>query len=301
MDTTRNVARESVALRELLAFYVLTLALAVGVVIGLPDAAGLNMNLTQLCPTVAVVILTFTMVRRGMRRELWRSIGLGRTGARSWGWAFGLPFLLCGGVFSTMVLVGSGELRALHITGSGVLSFTGGAVLLFVFALILTIGEEIGWRGFMLPRVQQLTGRRRSAGITGLAHGCFHLPLILIATTFNTEGSRWVVIPVTVLLIAVAGVFYAWLRDRSGSVWPVAIGHTLANVTFIWGLAVVAPTTSTSLGAVAGPTGVANLAAFATFVVLALVLLRTAKVWKTAPAAVTAAQVGEGTRQRVEA
>jgi membrane protease YdiL (CAAX protease family) len=83
--------------------------------------------------------------------------------------------------------------------------------------------------------------------------------------------------PAAVLIIAAAGVFYAWLRDRSGSVWPVAIGHTFGNTTFSWGLAVVAPTTSTSLTAVAGPSGVAA------FVVLALLLLRTAKVWKAAP------------------
>jgi membrane protease YdiL (CAAX protease family) len=254
--------------------------------------------LTQLCPTVSVVILTVTMFRRGTRRELWRSIGLGRAAVRSWGWAFGLPILLSGGVFVTLLLVGSGDLRASHITGSTVVSFATGSVLVFLLGLIVTIAEEIGWRGFLLPRIQQLTGKRRAAGVTGLAHGCFHLPLVLIATTFNTEGSRWIVAPVTVLIIAAAGVFYAWLRDRSGSVWPVAIGHTFGNTTFSWGLAAVVPTSSTSLTAMAGPTGMATLAAFA---VLALVLLKTAKVWKTAPVAVIAPRVDDPTREPVEA
>jgi membrane protease YdiL (CAAX protease family) len=270
----------------------------VAVVIGLPDAEGLNVVLTQFCPTVSVVILTFTMFRRGTRRELWRSIGLGRAGLGSWGWAFGLPILLTGGAFGTIVLVRSGDLRALHITGSTVVSFAAGSVLLFLLGLIVTMGEEIGWRGFLLPRIQQLTGKRRAAGVTGLAHGCFHLPLVLIATTFNPEGSRWIVALGTVLIIAAAGVFYAWLRDRSGSVWPVAIGHTFGNTTFSWGLAVVVPTTSTSLTAVAGPTGMATLAAFA---VLALVLLKTAKVWRSVPVAVTAARVDDPTRERVGA
>jgi membrane protease YdiL (CAAX protease family) len=298
MKTTRTVAQESAPLRELLAFYGLTMALAVAVVIGLPDAEGLNVGLTQLCPTLSVVILTFTMFRRGARRELWHSIGLGSAGQRSWGWAFGLPILLSGGAFGTLLLVGAGHLRALHLTGPTVGSFATRSALIFLLGLMITMGEEIGWRGFMLPRLQQLTGKRRAALVTGLAHGCFHLPLILIATTYDTEGSRWIVAPTAVLIIAAAGVFYAWLRDRSGSVWPVAIGHTFGNTTFSWGLAVVAPTTSTSLSTMAGPSGVA---AFATYVVLALVLLRTAKVWKTAQVAVTTPRVDDATRERVEA
>jgi membrane protease YdiL (CAAX protease family) len=196
--------------------------------------------LIQLCPTVAVAILTFTMFRRDTRRELWRSIGLGRAGVRSWGWAFGLPILLSGGVFGILLLVGAGDLRALPMAGSTVVSFATGSVLLLA-GLIVTMSEEIGWRGFMLPRIQQLTGKRRAALVTGFAHGCFHLPLILIASTYDSEGSRWIAAPAAVLLITVAGVFYAWLRDRSGSVWPVAIGHTFGSTTFSWGLAVVVP------------------------------------------------------------
>ncbi|CUR58307.1 hypothetical protein NOCA2490033 [metagenome] len=31
--------------------------------------------------------------------------------------------------------------------------------------------------------------------------------------------------PVVLLSLTSAGVFYAWLKDRSGSVWPVAFAH----------------------------------------------------------------------------
>ena len=297
MQTTPNVPRKSSPLREVVAFLAITYALAVALAIAVPNA-GFNVGLTALFPTVAVVIVTFTMFRRGTRRELWRSLGLGRAGLRSWGWAFGVPILLCGGAFGAALLVGAGHLKALPITESSVGSFAGGSVLLFLFMLVFVMGEEIGWRGFMLPRIQQLTGKRRAALVTGFAHGCFHLPLILIATTYDSEGSRWIAAPAAVLLITAAGVFYAWLKDRSGSVWPVAIGHTFANTTFDWGFSVVASTTSGSLAFVAGETGVATFAAVA---VLALVLLTTAKVWKTAPAAITAPRMDDATRERVEA
>ena len=94
------------------------------------------------------------------------------------------------------------------------------------------VGEEIGWRGYLLPRMQQLTSKRRAAVLTGFVHGCFHLPLILLATTYNTEGSRWVAAPVAVAVITAGGVFYAWIWDRAKTVWPVAIAHNAVNTVF---------------------------------------------------------------------
>ena len=78
-----------------------------------------------------------------------------------------------------------------------------------VVMMVVLVGEEIGWRGSMLPRLQQLTTKRRAALVTGFVHGCFHLPLILIATTYDSEGPRWIAAPVAVLTITAAGVFYA--------------------------------------------------------------------------------------------
>jgi membrane protease YdiL (CAAX protease family) len=38
------------------------------------------------------------------------------------------------------------------------------------------------------------------------------------------------VVPTVVVTITAAGVFYAWLKDRSGSVWPVSLAHGTVNV-----------------------------------------------------------------------
>lgn len=264
-------------LREVIAYIAITFGLAIALAVGLPHA-NINVPATALLPTLSVAILTFTMFRRGTRRDLWRSIGLGRSGARTWPSAVGVPFLLCGGAFGIALLVGAGHLRPLHITGVTAGSFAFNTFMNFVVGLVILMGEEIGWRGFMLPRIQQLTSKRRAALVTGLVHGLFHLPLILIATTYDTVGPRWVAAPVAVLTIAAAGVFYAWLWDRSHSSWAPGIGHVCANMAFDFGFTAVASTTSVSLALVAGETGVATLAVVA---VLAVVLLKRAKVWQT--------------------
>ncbi len=98
------------------------------------------------------------------------------------------------------------------------------------FVTLLALTEEIGWRGYLLPRVQTMVSKRRAALVVGFIHGMFHVPLMVFTTTYNSIGSRWIVVPTVVVTLTAAGVFYAWLKDRSGSVWPVAVAHGTVNV-----------------------------------------------------------------------
>ncbi|GAB3591259.1 hypothetical protein GCM10027446_08590 [Angustibacter peucedani] len=280
MQTTEIARPSRTPLRDVLAFSGLTYALALAVALAFPDAH-INVLFNSLVPVVAVTVLTFTLVRRGGRRELWRSFGLRRSGRRTWGAAFAVPLALCGGAFGTALLVGAGTLKPLHITGSTASNFVVNTAINLVITVLFALSEEIGFRAFMLPRVQQLTGRRRAAVVTGFAHALFHLPLILLATTYDAVGSRWVVAPVVVVTVTAAGVFYAWLRDRSGTAWSPAVGHGVANVTFDLGLVAVASTTAGSLDTVAGESGFATLGVV---VVAAVVLLARARVWRSRPA-----------------
>src|SRR3954447_6451325 len=281
MQTTGNTT-SSRPMREVLAFTTLTYVLVLVVALALPHAH-INLLLSTLAPATAVALLTFTLFRPGTRRELWRSFGLRRSGARTWGSAGAGPLLLCAGAFGTALLVGAGQLRPLHITGFTASNYVINTAINFLLSIVFLVSEEIGFRGFMLPRVQQLTGKRRAAVTTGFAHGLMHLPLILLATTYDTVGPRWLAATVAVLTITAAGVFYAWLWDRSGSSWAPAVGHTVANMTFDAGFAAMVTTAPTSLALVAGETGFATLGVVT---IAAVVLLRWARVWR--PAAVDA-------------
>jgi membrane protease YdiL (CAAX protease family) len=193
-----------------------------------------------------------------------------------------LPFVLCAAAYGTAVLIGAGEVRDLDITGASAANWALNAALGFGLGTAFILGEEIGWRGYLLPRIQQMTTRRRAAVLTGFAHGLFHLPLILLATTYNTEGARWIVAPAAVVVITAGGVFYAYLYDRSGTVWPAAIAHNMVNTVFDAGSKLIIATSPASLAYVAGETGFATLGIVTA---AAIVLLLTAKVWKTAPRA----------------
>jgi membrane protease YdiL (CAAX protease family) len=78
----------------------------------------------------------------------------------------------------------------------------------------------------------------------------------------------------------VGGVFYAYLWDRTHSVWPVSLAHGAVNTAFGLGAAVVVAGSQTDLAYVADESGVATFLAVA---VVGGVLLARAAVWRTDP------------------
>jgi membrane protease YdiL (CAAX protease family) len=280
MNTTPNSTPKRSPIREIAAYLSLTYGLALTIALALPDA-NINRLLSVMVPVVTVTILTFTYFKKGERRSLWGGLGLNRLGLRTWLPALFLPFLLCGAAYGSALLIGAGELADVDITAAAVPDWILNLVVSLAVMTVVILGEEIGWRGFLLPRVQELTDKRRAAVVTGFMHGLFHLPLICIASTYDTGGSRWIVAPAAVVTITAGGVFYAWLRDRSGSIWPVAVAHNSVNTVFDMGASLVVASSPASLAYVAGETGFATMGAC---VVMAVVVLKRAKVWQT-PAA----------------
>ncbi|MEO7350840.1 MAG: type II CAAX endopeptidase family protein [Marmoricola sp.] len=267
-------------LREVTTYLVIVFTLAIGLAVAIPHAH-INVLLSAMAPVTAVLIITFLFTPRGKRRKLWGSFGLNRSGKRMWAFAFVVPMILAGLAYGAALVLGVAGLRPVELSTSGVTAWTLNLVTSLAFMTVLFLGEEIGWRGYLLPRVQQLTSRRRSALVTGFIHGCFHLPLILIATTYDELGSRWVVAPMVVATITMGGVFYAYLWDRTGSVWPVSMAHGAVNMAFATGAGAVVAGSQADLAYVAGESG------FGTFLAVALVgavFLARAKVWRERPA-----------------
>ena len=261
--------------REITTFLLIAFAIALGLAVALPHA-GITALLSALAPVTAVLVIT-AATPRGRRRDLWGSFGLRRSGRSVWVIATATPLLLAGGAYAVAIALDVADLRPLDVTVRGVSLATATLLTNLLTMAVILLGEEIGWRGYLLPRVQQLTSRRRAALVTGFAHGCFHLPLILLATTYDQYGSRWFVAPVVVATITLGGVFYAYLWDRTGSVWPVSLAHAAVNTAFFAGAGAVVAGSETDLAYVAGESG---LATFGVVAALATVLLTRARVWR---------------------
>lgn len=95
-------------------------------------------------------------------------------------------------------------------------------------------GEELGWRGYLLPKLLPI-GARRAVVAHGLIWGAWHWPLILLGYEygFGYVGAPWSGLAVFLVFAVGAGTFLAWLTLRTGSVLPASLAHGAINATVV--------------------------------------------------------------------
>jgi membrane protease YdiL (CAAX protease family) len=103
------------------------------------------------------------------------------------------------------------------------------ATVVMLQALSSALGEEIGWRGFLAPRVVAKTGFTAGVIIVGLIWTLWHFPLILLGN-YNQGTPMYVTLPCFTVLVVGVCTISTWLRLKSGSVWPSAILHGSHNL-----------------------------------------------------------------------
>jgi uncharacterized protein len=209
-------------------FYAITLALAVAVVFAVPFLGEASLVATMLTPTVAaVMMLTIISPEGGFRRAL-SLLGLDRAGFKGWPLAIAGPAAIHVIGFVILSLAGLAVFAAPRLTGSAgfaIFKISTGLVIGTLFAL----AEETGWRGYMLPRLLGY-GVMPAMLLVGFLHGVWHLPLMLSTDYYHNTGNPLLVVPLFLVTLTLAGVFYGFLRIWTGSVWPVAIAHAAANM-----------------------------------------------------------------------
>jgi membrane protease YdiL (CAAX protease family) len=112
----------------------------------------------------------------------------------------------------------------LVLVGYFLLIGSAGMALSMAFAL----GEEIGWRGFLTPRLTARFGFKAAALLTGVIWAAWHLPLVFFAD-YNNSATSWFGVTCFAALMLGMSVIMAWLRLRSGSLWTAAVFHASHN------------------------------------------------------------------------
>ncbi|GAA1205597.1 CPBP family intramembrane glutamic endopeptidase [Rhodoglobus aureus] len=92
---------------------------------------------------------------------------------------------------------------------------------------IPALGEELGWRGWLLPKLLPL-GIVPAILISGVIWGLWHAPLILLGYNY-VDAPGWLALTAMVGMTIVIGAVFSWLRIRSASVWPAALAHGAFN------------------------------------------------------------------------
>jgi len=156
-----------------------------------------------------------------------------REGIRNFGWNLGNKKYLFWG-FAIPILYGLVIYGFSWITGlAGFQAPSLNLILVmplgFVAACFAALGEEIGWRGLLVPELFKLTTFTKASLITWVLWATWHYPAILFAD-YHSQAPRWVDMSTFTLAVLGMSFFTAWLRLKSGSLWPVVLWHGNHNL-----------------------------------------------------------------------
>jgi membrane protease YdiL (CAAX protease family) len=116
--------------------------------------------------------------------------------------------------------------------GSHAVLLTVGIVQAVLFVALITsplaLGEEVGWRGYMLPRLID-AGVPSPLVTSGVIWGLWHVPLVLGGIYYADSPSRLLAAALLVVSTTAGGVIYAWFWLDTRSIWPCVAMHAVWN------------------------------------------------------------------------
>ena len=90
------------------------------------------------------------------------------------------------------------------------------------------LGEEIGWRGFLVPELNKWMGFKKAALLSGAVWAVWHWPVV-IWSNYNVGTPLPYALACLSALAIASAVLYAWIRLKSGSIWPCVLLHAAHN------------------------------------------------------------------------
>ena len=100
----------------------------------------------------------------------------------------------------------------------------------FVLLLPSALGEEMGWRGFLVPELARFMSFTGVALTSGLIWAVWHWPMIFMGIYGNEGPSLSYQLFFFTLLITALSVIMTYLRFRTNSLWTAVIFHMSLNV-----------------------------------------------------------------------
>jgi membrane protease YdiL (CAAX protease family) len=185
-------------------------------------------------PLLGGLVATYMSAGRAGLQRLLRRVFRWRIGVKWYGIILALALAIALVPFLVGLLVGAADFR----DEPGTVTVTTALLLLLFTTLTSGLGEEPGWRGYLLPSLQASFPQRKAIGILGVIWAVWHYPFTIYATLGGLEpgvgaAAAAVVLPAligqTAALVGIVYI-YAWLLNRTGSVFLLIVFHALTNV-----------------------------------------------------------------------
>ena len=102
-------------------------------------------------------------------------------------------------------------------------------ILGFLLTLLFTLGEEVGWSGFLTPKLRKVFSVPITSLLVGIYWAVWHFPAIIGGFYGNGTPLRWALPGFTLALVG-ASLIRTVLVDKSKSLWPGVVLHASDNV-----------------------------------------------------------------------
>jgi uncharacterized protein len=238
------INKKSVLWFILISFSIAWVLFLLPLLVGAPGSS-LRQNVSLVCWTAAMWApgLAAIFATRVIDKEPLRTLNLRHLGERKmYLWAWLLPIFLTVMAGLLTWLSGAGKLdlqftairQALAQAGSPQISpllIIGLQMLIALtvgplFNTLFGLGEELGWRGYLLPKLLPL-GQRRAILLSGAIWGVWHMPAILQGHNYPQHPLAGVFLMIVFCILF--GTILSWLYLRTRSPWAPALGHGSLN------------------------------------------------------------------------
>jgi len=98
-----------------------------------------------------------------------------------------------------------------------------------VLSCARALGEEIGWRGFLVPQLSKKFSYTMTSLISGVVWSLWHYPVLIFADYSSGTPVWFELVCFTVMVISLSFVF-AWFRLKSGNLWTCMLLHASHNL-----------------------------------------------------------------------
>jgi membrane protease YdiL (CAAX protease family) len=192
-------------------------------------------------PGIAAIATTLLV-----QKKPFRSLNLNRLGPKRyylWAWFLPAALSIAGGLFALLFGVAKLDLE-FTMMRDALSAAPGGATIppvlvvaiQIAFAILLApfinvlfaLGEELGWRGFLLPHLLPL-GQWKAILLSGAIWGVWHAPAV--AQGLNYPGYPVAGIFMMIAFCILLGTVFAWLYLNTQSPWSAALAHGAVNAT----------------------------------------------------------------------
>ena len=182
--------------------------------------------LGEIMPSLVGILLTALFSGKSGLGVLFRRLGQMRVALTWYAVALLLVPVLLSVAIGVNTLLGGATIDYAYYTWSSVLA------LLALSLLVTGFGEELGWRGFALPRLQARQQAFAASLLLGVLWGLWHLPLLMangLVPLTSLGILNFLLFDLTVTAVAV---LFTWVyNNTNGSLFLMVLFHAVATAT----------------------------------------------------------------------